>query len=64
MSDYRCIHCVACEEQDNVTTHSMYKCQFDDDNEPLKFNVGIKIPCTRFIPSDYIRALNADSVTR
>ena len=58
---YHCIHCVACEEQNNIQTHQVYKCQFDNDNKELQFNVGTKIPCTRFIPADYIRALNADT---
>jgi heterodisulfide reductase subunit A-like polyferredoxin len=57
---YHCIHCMACEEQDTVT-HPIYKCKFDGDNKELKFNVGTKIPCTRFIPADYIAALNYDT---
>jgi len=55
---------MGCEEQVNIKTHVVYKCQFDHDDKELKFDVGTKIPCARFIPADYIRALNADAVTR
>jgi hypothetical protein len=61
---YHCIHCMACEEQDSIKSHPVYQCQFDNNNQELKFNVGTKTPCTRFIPADYIRALNYDSITR
>jgi len=64
MTQHYCIHCMACQEQDHITTHQVYKCQFDCNNKELQFNVGTKIPCTRFIPADYIAALNYDSVTR
>ena len=64
MTQQFCIHCLACKEQDSVKTHSVYKCQFDSDNKELQFNVGTKIPCTRFVPADYIKSLNYDSVTR
>lgn len=61
VSDYKCIGCVACEEDDHPED-TVYKCKFD--NTILTFNVETKTPCKHFHPEDYIRALNADSITR
>lgn len=55
MKTYHCEDCVACDEENNT-------CKFDNNN--LDFDITTKTPCTRFIPEEYIEALNADSLER
>jgi len=60
--NYHCEDCIACYLIDHPEEPPEYRCKFD--NAILRFNVETKSPCTRFHPEEYIRALNADSVTR
>lgn len=58
MSKYYCEDCVACDKK-NIDEPI---CQFDD--VVLEFDITTKTPCSKFIPCEYIRALNYDSITR
>ena len=58
---YHCEDCIACEVDDHPED-TIYRCKFD--NAILAFNVETKSPCNRFHPEEYIKALNADSITR
>jgi len=57
-------HCEDCKYliEDDHPEESVYKCAHND--AILTFDVKEKIPCKLFHPEEYIRALNADSVTR
>jgi len=55
--DYHCIDCVACKDDINPTKN-IYRCKFD--GKELKFDVETKTPCKRFMPEDYIKAINYD----
>lgn len=57
-NEYHCIDCVACEDVDDPE-QTVYKCKFDNQN--LVFDVETKTPCKRFMPEDYIKAINYDT---
>ena len=54
---YHCVDCVACLNNDDLES-SACECKFD--GYILDFDVKIKSPCHRFIPAEYITALNFD----
>lgn len=54
MKPYHCEDCVACDTDNKET-----KCKFD--GKILEFDITEKKPCTRFMPEEYIEALNYDT---
>lgn len=54
---HTCSDCVACKK-DEMSDEIIYKCKFD--GQELHFDVTIKTPCNRFIPTEYIKAINYD----
>ena len=53
---YHCIDCTACQYNPEET---IYNCKFD--KVDLDFDVETKTPCKKFIPVEYITALNYDT---
>ena len=62
MTKYTCFSCVACEQR--VGSNKDFCCKFDKSKSKLgvtlKFDVRVQKPCNRFIPAQYIEAINFD----
>jgi hypothetical protein len=62
MKIYYCEDCFACEQR--VGSTKDFCCRFDKTTsglgKTLQFDVKTKNPCDRFIPADYIEAINFD----
>lgn len=55
-TEYHCIDCTACRyNPDGI----IYSCKFD--KVDLNFDVETKTPCKKFIPIEYVAALNYDT---
>lgn len=61
MELFKCSDCIALINPDDPE-QTVYKCKYE--KEALDFDPRTKTPCKRFMPREYIKALNYDSVMR
>jgi len=60
---YHCKDCIACIQR--IGSNVDFYCKFDSTKsqlgKTLGFDVTAKTPCDRFVPSEYIEAINYDT---